>query len=166
MVFSINVLTCFNPRSHAGSDLCPASVKLILLCFNPRSHAGSDAGVLLVEGYAAGFNPRSHAGSDDILLEHLQDAHGFNPRSHAGSDEAVKSIADMMKVSIHAPTRGATDISQIRGMRGPVSIHAPTRGATVLSVAEARQKSSFNPRSHAGSDCYLLIHLFSYKYCL
>ena len=34
------------------------------------------------------------------------------------------------KVSIHAPTRGATQIGSIKGQALIVSIHAPTRGAT------------------------------------
>ena len=35
-----------------------------------------------------------------------------------------------------------------------VSIHAPTRGATDLQPAEERQADRFNPRSHEGSDAY------------
>ena len=37
----------------------------------------------------------------------------------------------MKKVSIHAPTRGATGPYVYRGRAGVVSIHAPTRGATL-----------------------------------
>ena len=56
---------------------------------------------------------------------------GFNPRSHEGSDFKIPN-GDPAVV--------------------PVSIHAPTKGAT-----EARQRlrvthGSFNPRSHEGSD--------------
>ena len=38
-----------------------------------------------------------------------------------------------MTVSIHAPTRGATDVEVISGDGIGVSIHAPTRGATLFS---------------------------------
>ena len=36
-------------------------------------------------------------------------------------------------ISIHAPTRGATPMLQLRYSRKPISIHAPTRGATESS---------------------------------
>ena len=55
----------------------------------------------------------------------------FNPRSHKGSDfRAISMVTAGLKISIHAPTRGAT-----RGRGGiaavhHISIHAPTRGAT------------------------------------
>ena len=77
-------------------------------------------------------------------------------------------------ISIHAPTRGATDLSQDRLRNRSISIHAPTRGATIDQLCEsARIKISihaptrgatfcrglcyqccadFNPRSHEGSD--------------
>ena len=32
----------------------------------------------------------------------------FNPRAHAGRDNNIKITKDLMVVSIHAPTRGAT----------------------------------------------------------
>ena len=33
---------------------------------------------------------------------------GFNPRTHTGCDAATGSLAHRLRVSIHAPTRGAT----------------------------------------------------------
>ena len=77
-------------------------------------------------------------------------------------------------VSIHAPTRGATIVTERlcrdkscfypRSHEGSdvmtnetentqnVSIHAPTRGATMVKERLCRDKSCFNPRSHEGSD--------------
>ena len=37
-----HLVACFNPRSHAGSDLGRQGQALSLDSFNPRSHAGSD----------------------------------------------------------------------------------------------------------------------------
>ena len=77
----------------------------------------------------------------------------FNPRAHAGRDKAIPGVAGLPTlVSIHAPTRGATESfirvplvlafqsTRPRGARltrqfptigySTVSIHAPTRGAT------------------------------------
>ena len=77
------------------------------------------------------FNPRSHEGSDMIapydwqLLQVFQstlprgERHkrplffvceaNFNPRSHEGSDQTLSSVRCSPQISIHAPTRGATD---------------------------------------------------------
>ena len=54
----------------------------------------------------------------------------FNPRTHTGCDDGWFATDTGGRVSIHAPTRGATAM----GCKNPsgisVSIHAPTRGAT------------------------------------
>ena len=55
----------------------------------------------------------------------------FNPRSHTGSDlHFFRIVTQRPRVSIHAPTRGATVFGQFVGVAFQVSIHAPTRGAT------------------------------------
>ncbi len=54
----------------------------------------------------------------------------FNPRAHAGRDLCRKSLFFFIKVSIHAPTRGAT----CDGIR--LCCH----------------RAGFNPRAHAGRD--------------
>ena len=57
-----------------------------------------------------------------------------------------------VKVSIHAPARGATKFGGARVEPYTVSIHAPARGATGQIVAMMKDHSSFNPRSRTGSD--------------
>ena len=97
----------------------------------------------------------------------------FNPRSHEGSDAMSAEKVFNADISIHAPTRGATERGRRYFRTTIISIHAPTRGAT-----PCRQKKSsmqifqstlprgerpsaerlggvlwdFNPRSHEGSD--------------
>jgi len=56
-------------------------------------------------------------------------------------------------VSIHAPTRGATQRQARTGGGERVSIHAPTRGATSMIHDSYACRSGFNPRAHAGRDC-------------
>ena len=56
-------------------------------------------------------------------------------------------------ISIHAPTRGAT--RRPHGCRaGPhqISIHAPTRGATMIGRQSISRGRDFNPRTHTGCD--------------
>ena len=55
-------------------------------------------------------------------------------------------------VSIHAPTRGATDSDNTSAEVKPVSIHAPTRGATNCFSSACYLPSCFNPRTHEGCD--------------
>ena len=86
-----------------------------------------------------------------------------------------------MYISIHAPTRGATETRVASSMESlhfnprshersdkwqtfkaqlsAISIHAPTRGATVFSVHPELIIDYFNPRSHERSD--VAMRLFS-----
>ena len=55
------------------------------------------------------FNPRSHEGSDPFRFCMNQMMIYFNPRSHERSDDVADSVYGSMPViSIHAPTKGAT----------------------------------------------------------
>ena len=103
------------------------------------------------------FNPRAHAGRDNATLSKATPGISFNPRAHAGRDRHGLGLGSAGRVSIHAPTRGATPTSTLypssplpfqstrpRGARrrseqhtcrtNYVSIHAPTRGATFKSL--------------------------------
>ena len=84
---------------------------------------------------------------------------GFNPRSHEGSDDYNTVLRRVVKVSIHAPTKGATIFtaayytdprfqSTLPRRERPsgfapercapwVSIHAPTKGATEWHAGES-----------------------------
>ena len=141
----------FNPRTHTGCDLqCedrahrigqfqsthPHGVRLPLP-HNPKSYQS--------------FNPRTHTGCDKSRPKRFLTIICFNPRTHTGCDQDawVRDYPD--SVSIHAPTRGATDIPIIYILFSCVSIHAPTRGATTI-FAYRTYYSCFNPRTHTGCD--------------
>ena len=76
------------------------------------------------------FNSRTHAGCDDIFAIKCTMSGSFNSRTHAGCDIGNLSMQYKGRVSIHAPTRGATRLCCICLVAHSVSIHAPTRGAT------------------------------------
>ena len=97
----------------------------------------------------------------------------FNPRSHEGSDLYRCTAGMARKISIHAPTRGATSHSIPGDIPHMISIHAPTRGATCIlrqvcgwngfqsTLPRGERRAlyprpaslpHFNPRSHEGSD--------------
>ena len=98
--------------------------------FNPRSREGSDHDRGRCEGNGDDFNPRSREGSDKAWANLTNDELHFNPRSREGSDSASLKVISPLKISIHAPARGAT-FSLRNNFRGwNISIHAPARGAT------------------------------------
>ena len=57
-----------------------------------------------------------------------------------------------MRVSIHAPARGATWNPEFQHIGQQVSIHAPARGATTVKSRKMNIFQSFNPRAREGRD--------------
>ena len=54
------------------------------------------------------FNPRTHTGCDSRQIPDDCPVLCFNPRTHTGCDKRPLGQGRGAKVSIHAPTRGAT----------------------------------------------------------
>ena len=97
--------------------------------------------------------PREERQNVEQYIQRLSD---FNPRSHERSDSNGSYLFILQEISIHAPTRGATNFSAsslniilfqstlpreerhmpLSEITVPhwISIHAPTRGATIVSV--------------------------------
>ena len=93
--------------------------------FNPRSHEGSDDFFAIHLFRNPNFNPRSHEGSDEHRQKHREAQRNFNPRSHEGSDGRYWRTVSRFRISIHAPTRGATAIlSKIHPMFLTISHNA------------------------------------------
>ena len=148
------------PRSTAFQSTRPRGARQCLRCghtwlprFNPRAHAGRDA------------ECRANVAPHPLFQS-------TRPRGARPGGLAERRARE--KVSIHAPTRGATagyveigpvDKFQSTRPRGArplsspaavillnVSIHAPTRGATPILPVRGATRPSFNPRAHAGRD--------------
>ena len=146
--------TCFNPRAHAGRDFFPESRQGLQREFQstrPRrarlarlADPDVDLGVSIhaptqgatwVDGpkraQVKSFNPRAHAGRDNgpirrcPLYNMFQSTRPRRARQHPRIAEGKGK-----KVSIHAPTQGATRPIRSGLLCNPVSIHAPTQGAT------------------------------------
>ena len=105
------------------------------------------------------FNPRTYKGCDPsppsvpCLPLSFQSTH---PRG-------VRRVGDVVAnpkllVSIHAPTRGATESCKKSHKKDIVSIHAPTRGATNCICCHSYNDVSFNPRTHEGCDTHQRRH--------
>ena len=168
----------FNPRSHEGSDY-PAPFT-IATTPDISIHAPTRGATMfcLVMHLSSRFQSTLPRGERHINLEMPEytfefqstlprgerhsgqwsgaSAEYFNPRSHEGSDSAGAVRGRAYTISIHAPTRGATQTMLMdmlrsgfqstlpRGERPEpadlaqpttgISIHAPTRGATALQA--------------------------------
>ncbi len=109
------------------------------------------------------FNPRPHAGGDVYQVSCRPDTLPISIHAPTrGATQLFPIIAKVQEISIHAPTRGAT--TRIKRMRRTVriSIHAPTRGATASTSSPVCWGGYFNPRPHAGGDSKK--HVFPPKY--
>ena len=120
--------------------------------FNPRTHVGCDLLRLFIDFGCNSFNPRTHVGCDHLLISKLKTMLCFNPRTHVGCDKEQCRCFYTKRVSIHAPTWGATDTPADDADGGRVSIHAPTWGATRRSCRCRSCPRRFNPRTHVGCD--------------
>ena len=102
--------------------------------------------------YIPHFNPRSHEGSDLDGYSQTTETNDFNPRSHEGSDRQLIFAFPVIKISIHAPTRGATQTGNIftavEPDFNPRSHEGSDTGVTIWHTDDV----DFNPRSHEGSD--------------
>ena len=76
-----------------------------------------------------------------------------------GRDYPVADFFHNIKVSIHAPTWGATISECTFGKIISVSIHAPTWGATHI-IRKIGHLHCFNPRAHVGRDFKIILFYF------
>jgi len=56
------------------------------------------------------------------------------------------------RISIHAPVKGATTITDNKTGKKWISIHAPVKGATLLLRDSSKGHKDFNPRTREGCD--------------
>ncbi len=101
------------------------------ISFNPRSRTGSDSRTTLITDAQRRFNPRSRTGSDPRLVYQAKPYNRFQSTLPHGERQTLSSVSTLsIKVSIHAPARGAT-----------------CNGSMLSAFA-----AGFNPRSRTGSD--------------
>ena len=105
-----STLTSFNPRAHAGRDRRLAARSWPRCCFNPRAHAGRDAHNRRNKVMYLLFQSTRPRGARPAVRPPAGKGRCFNPRAHAGRDSGLRAPQSGLKVSIHAPTRGATRV--------------------------------------------------------
>ena len=121
----------FNPRSREGSDR-PSIVPSSSLDISIHAPVKGATSVIASDRVTfTNFNPRSREGSDKLIELFEEAIYDFNPRSREGSDKpAWFKACQINDISIHAPVKGATNVSSVFGASYMISIHAPVKGAT------------------------------------
>ena len=158
-----------------GATQIKSNVNISMIMFQFTHPRGVRHRELKTTQIYASFNSRTHAGCDipgevqQRFDELFQFTHprGVRLESAASSSSrarfqfthprGVRHVPHCIyyiprRVSIHAPTRGATLSGQFLHGICQVSIHAPTRGATNSTSGCRRKHSGFNSRTHAGCD--------------
>ena len=122
-------------------------------CFNSRTHEGCDRGRILRLRARYSFNSRTHEGCDyatsygDVLFSKFQFTH---PRG-------VRQISEMSCLSSSLfqfthPRGVRREGGDTERILPRVSIHAPTRGATCSNYLLYHIFIRFNSRTHEGCD--------------
>ena len=123
----------FNPRSHERSDRVESSLERSI---NISIHAPTRGATeyLGIQENPKGFQstlPREERHMSPEELAELQEFQSTLPREERPI--TCSKTRDTRRISIHAPTRGATFFMALAmPYYTTISIHAPTRGATAI----------------------------------
>ena len=105
-----------------------------LVYFNPRTHEGCDSSGPSRQSPPAYFNPRTHEGCDLRAFSWSSYSYPFQSTHPRGvRRQWLDAELQLRSISIHAPTRGATNVCRIR----------------------RRRFCNFNPRTHEGCDLFV-----------
>ena len=143
----------FNPRTHAGCDHRPPRVAIAAVAFqstHPRRVRLEGFPLLYaIEGVSihAPTQGATISRSYSVLNLLFQSTHPRRVRHFLGV--VPESLAQFQSTHPRR-VRRLLGGRQVRVHR--VSIHAPTQGATSSTCGSHRSESSFNPRTHAGCD--------------
>ena len=141
-------------RQHRSAG-CPHDS----MCFNPRPRAGGDHSV--TQYRSRSMQVSIHAPARGATVSSYRGTVGsssFNPRPRAGGDHTRTRPSQPSHRFQSTPPRGGRRIRrQASRSLVRVSIHAPARGATAASSAHAPDIACFNPRPRAGGDLRLCV---------
>ena len=100
---NVQLLVCFNPRTHMGCDLILFLMVLALRCFNPRTHMGCDHKAEKALAEANEFQSTHPHGVRQLHFSGLFCTYCFNPRTHMGCDlsKSVSKSYDIEFQSTH-----------------------------------------------------------------
>ena len=178
---SASISTDFNPRSHEGSDKVIGQVPACSNGFQSTLPRGERPSSNTAPSCSRYFNPRSHEGSDYDAYANTTTTPEFQSTLPRGERPVgCPGAFGVSRISIHAPTRGATQADdradQVgefqstlpRGERPRAALAAVVkelfqstlpRGERLIAPTRGgQQNNDFNPRSHEGSDHVAGLH--------
>ena len=122
-------------------------------CFNPRTHTGCDDKDRPVKHPGGKFQSTHPHGVRPIPAPCPLFSCCFNPRTHTGCDREAARYLRRTKVSIHAPTRGATYSRYAYPAKDLRCFNPRTHtGCDIADDMEKCAQRCFNPRTHTGCD--------------
>ncbi len=120
----------FQSTRPQGARLRQSSAMIFVVCFNPRARKGRDRRTMQLRPMCCSFNPRARKGRDRRAVG----------RGHR------------QLVSIHAPARGATEISLDDVYPDEFQSTRPQGARPALAAKRAAGSKCFNPRARKGRD--------------
>ena len=84
---TVDLLLCFNPRTHVGCDLLDMAVGQVVEVFQSTHPRGVRPEAAEGRTWKPCFNPRTHVGCDGVQRGLPAYPEGFNPRTHVGCDK-------------------------------------------------------------------------------
>ena len=143
-----------------GATFEGKTLEVVYVYFNPRTREGCDQVRKLVEICGTGnFNPRTREGCDYLKAEYLL---AIKISIHAPAKGATlpfeKCVETAYEISIHAPAKGATQLFLLHEHTFFISIHAPAKGATCFIDLNPSIIINFNPRTREGCDIEMCVN--------
>ena len=122
---------CFNPRTHTGCDSESRAFPPSPRCFNPRTHTGCDFCPGLITCMSGRFQSTHPHGVRPSRCRSKIRTSSFNPRTHTGCDVLARTALVYHSEFQSTHPHGVRLSAMSKSISfGSVSIHAPTRGAT------------------------------------
>ena len=152
VLFEFAIDVSIHAPTRGATELRRAAIQAMVLFQSTHPH-GVRLGNMYEANFSKGFNPRTHTGCDtDLSPRAVNDGRFQSTHPHGVRRNGGRTALQAFLVSIHAPTRGATQLCDQDNVRAErfnprthtgcdlatgviahnlkVSIHAPTRGAT------------------------------------
>ena len=132
----------FNPRTHTGCDQFWVVPRIVVMLFQSTHPHGVRRKAAEKRWKSSKFQSTHPHGVRQEQHQFCEFVACFNPRTHTGCDTYCVWSASNLQVSIHAPTRGATDnFINVWTQSGFQSTHP--HGVRQMSVTKHSKRALF-----------------------
>ncbi len=143
----------FNPRAHAGRDLRRKCAMTATTVFQPTRPRGARPPGTAGSEPLSRFQPTRPRGARLDCRSSLRLMSLFQPTRPRGARRSWQATSTPATWFQPTRPRGARHADGFGGDQVlEVSTHAPTRGATRTRRSHLDRRTRFNPRAHAGRD--------------